>query len=210
VIPPAWDETRLWLAAVSLRFSPAICAKSIGESGGRAMNQRFLHNKRSLVITTDQKKRVSVPVKKAESKKRRRAVFFSTALRLVRGVTFLCWVAPAYGLHQVSPDGALFVLGRPFLLGESAASCWAGPCSGLKETLINSCPPYEPPIFRLTSATLRIRLRLLAFGSQLLLKILPRMDVTRLRLAAVFLRFLPVSGEKSIVSSGKRNESEFP
>jgi hypothetical protein len=49
-----------------------------------------------------------------------------------------------------------------------------------KETLINSCPPYEPPIFRLTSAKI--------------LKILP-----------VFLRFLPVSDEKSIVSSGERN-----
>jgi hypothetical protein len=55
----------------------------------------------------------------------------------------------------------------------------------LEKTLIHSCPPYEPPIFRLTSAKI--------------LAILP-----------VSLRFLPVSDEKSIVSSGERNESAFP
>jgi hypothetical protein len=45
----------------------------------------------------------------------------------------------------------------------------------------------------------------LAFGSQLILEIPPRMDVTRLRLAAVFLRFLPVPGATSIgVSSDKQ------
>jgi hypothetical protein len=49
-----------------------------------------------------------------------------------------------------------------------------------KETLINSCSPYEPPIFRLTSAK-------------------------SLVIPPVSLRFSPVSDEKSIGSSGKRN-----
>jgi hypothetical protein len=42
-------------------------------------------------------------------------------------------------------------------------------------------------------------------ASAKILEIPPRMDVTRLRLAAVFLRFLPVPGAKSIgVSSDKQ------
>jgi hypothetical protein len=55
----------------------------------------------------------------------------------------------------------------------------------LEEALINSCPPSDPPIFRLTSAKI-------------------------LTILAVSLRFLPVSGEKSIGSSGEQNQSVFP
>jgi hypothetical protein len=54
------------------------------------------------------------------------------------------------------------------------------PPRGMVSTLINSCPPYEPPIFRLTSAK-------------------------SLKIPPVFLRFSPVSCEKSIGSSGERN-----
>jgi hypothetical protein len=53
-------------------------------------------------------------------------------------------------------------------------------CRFSRETLIDSCPPDEPPIFRLKYAKI--------------LKILP-----------VFLRFLPISDEKSIGPSGERN-----